>query len=214
MPKYRPVAIPAGPLTHKNWTLPEIGTNPYPDRDEGDDLDSFTVQHFGSYRELYESIQQSRVGQWGETVAAYEADPRRFGLAWRYLTHHPILYKFRMEEDELLEEILQERNLDHDYGITRIHYEVAEWCSQDWDCDNEECRHQKVDIHWMEFGKWGWPRDKDERDQDFELRLGGHGYHDPALDVYGDTYEECILQAAYLVWQKYGSDRRIADKEN
>jgi len=213
MPRHELVDIPAGPLTHKNWMLPELGTDPYPGRDEGDDLNGFTVQHFGSHRGLYEFCRKRRVEEWGETVQAYEANPRRFGAAWRYLDAHPILYKFRMKEDAELSDILQERNLEHEFGVDRIFHRVAEWCSEQWECDDDECGHRKVDIHYMELGKWEWPRDKDERDHDFEPRPGAHSYHDYELDVYGGNYEECILQAAYLVWKKYGSDRRIADKE-
>ena len=215
MPRYKPVDVPAGPLTHKNWMLPEIGTDPHPGHEGNDDLDTFIGRSFGSYRGLYEFTQRSRVEQWGKTVQAYEQFPRRFGAAWRYLDGHPILYKFRIDEEAQLSEILQERNLEHEFGVDRIFHRVAEWCSEKWECDDDECGHRKVDIHYMELGKWEWPRDKREGyDHDFEPRPGGHAFHDYELDVYGDTYEECILQAAYLVWKKYGSDRRIADKEN
>lgn len=211
--RYEPVPIPPGPLTHKNWVLPQIGTDPHPDHEGNDDLDTFVGRSFGSYRGLYEFTQHSRVEQWGKTVQAYEENPRQFGAAWRYLDAHPIFYKFRhVEDDTPLAQVLQERNLEHEYGVTRIFHRVAEWCSEQWECDDDACGHRKVDIHYMELGKWEWP--SDEKEYDYLPRPGGDSYHDYELDVYGGSYEECILQVAYLVWKKYGSDRRIADKEN
>jgi hypothetical protein len=43
---------------------------------------------------------------------------------------------------------------------------------------------------------------------------GPRGTHDYRLDVWGDTYESCVLQLAHLVWTHYGNDATLAHTAN
>lgn len=178
-------------LPHKPYTLPAIGTDPFRRHNPADDLDTFVAQFEREHGPLYELRQKHRTEEWAETVAAYEADPRRFARAWHYLNCHPIYYRFQSacggpDEDG------QERHLTDDAGLYELYFRVSEFCAER--CPASNCDHPTRDICWAETGP-------------------GQS-HDYRLDVYGATYEECILQLAHLVWVHYGNDRELAHTAN
>lgn len=211
--EYRPVLIPAA-LPHKDYTLPTVGTDDYPrdpDR-EPDDLDRLLARSGLDRGRLYVETQQGRTQEWAKIVGAYEANPHDFGNAWRWLNAHPLFYKFRFPApDAPTADVVQERNLEHENGVSRIWLAVARGCELDG-CDGDECAHPRTTVLCMECGQWSWPGDHDPHRP--EPRDGTYGYHDYKLDVYGDTYESCITQLACLIWTGYGNDRRTADEED
>lgn len=209
--KYRPVLVPAT-LPHRPYVLPAVGTDDYP-RDphrEPDDLDRFLRQSGLDRGTLYVETQEMRVEEWAQAVAAYEANPHDFGHAWRWLNTHPFFYKFRFPAPNApTADVIQERNLDHESGVSRIWLAVGTSCELDGCEGGEECGHPEQLVVMMECGQYSWPGDFEPGR--YEPRDGTYSYHDYELDVYGETYEECIMQLAYLVWHNYGNDRVIAD---
>lgn len=217
--------VPAGPLKHKRIVLPQtIGTADYPEPTDraGKAVARHNRRTLRSLHDdekrgpLYLNLQLMRCKSWAKIVFKYEKNPRDFYRAWRYLNEHPMFYKFRHVDDETpLTDILQERNLEREYGFTRIDFRVSRWCTFGHNCDKEksplDCKHPKIPIAWMEAGEWGWPADKDPEHL-YEPRHGLHAYHDYRLDVYGGTYESCVLQLAYRVWKLYGNDRRACQE--
>jgi hypothetical protein len=205
---WEPDPIPAS-LPHKPYTLPTIGTDPWPGREIQDDLDSFMADLKRDHGQLYVVMQGFRVEAWTETVAAYEADPRRFRLAWEYLDKHPIFYRFvHARDDEPLPDVIQERCLRRDFALYELYFRVSDWCAER--CENDECDHPTRDVCWIETGPWTWPAEKPDPD---EPRTG-NGVHDYRLDVYGDSYESCIVQLAHKVWTLYGNDRALDGTAN
>jgi hypothetical protein len=228
MPKlmnYTHYDVPAGPLKNKRIVVPPgIGTADYPDPVDARGRKIAKQNRRTLWRlwdedkrgPLYLSSQLSRTKQWAKVARKYEAAPQDFARAWRYLNEHPIFYKFRdFDEDMPLTQILQERNLEHTYGFSRIDFQVARWCKFGRNCDMREevrdCEHPRITVAWMEAGEWSWPADKDPA-HPYEPRPGRHAFHDYRLDVYGDTYESCVLQLAYRVWKLYGNDRRACQE--
>jgi hypothetical protein len=205
-------------LKHKRFYLPQdIGTADYPIQGKVDRKNRRTLRTLWDderHGPLYLRSQLMRYKRWVKTVRKYEADPRDFQRAWRYLNEHPIFYRFRewvITDEAPLTEILQERNLEHERGFDRIEFAVSRWCERGHNCEKRkeiaDCGHRKTTVAWMEAGEWTWPADKDP-EHPYEPRPGKHAYHDYRLDVYGTTYEACALQLAYRVWKLYGNDRR------
>lgn len=179
-----------GTLPHKPYTLPAIGTELQSGRKPA--ATGSPRANFERERgPLYEVIQKRRIDDWAQIVTDYEADPRRFARAWHYLNQHPIYYWFRRPGDEPAAGD-QERNLVGDAGLYEFYFQVSELCAER--CLANDCDHPTRGICWAESG----PR----------------GTHDYRLDVWGDTYESCILQLARLVWTHYGNDATLARTAN
>lgn len=210
MRNYRYVDVPERLPKHKRIVMPQIGADDYPDRPAGRFLSGFWDESRDG--PLYQRIHEHREEEWLETARAYEDSPRSFGAAWRYVAAHPAFYKFRKMDDETpLSQIIQERNLERaDAWWQRIDFHVGSWCVLGHSCrdDGDECQHERADVCWMEAGEWGWPMPKDPQDHPDQPQHGLHAYHDYRLDVYGESYESCTIQLAYLVWKHYGNDRR------
>lgn len=196
-------------LPHKPYTLPAIGTDPWPREQYPDDLDTFATEFEKRHGPTSVILHKHREEDWARLVAAYENDPRNFGHAWRYLDAHPIYYRFAHAPETRTEpeKIIQERHLrgHGEFGLYELYFKVSHWCAQR--CDDDDCEHPKRDICWIETGPWTWP----DRDPDYPA---GTGTHDHRLDVCGDTYESCIVQLAYLVWTLYGNDRSLDGTAN
>lgn len=207
--RYEPALVPAT-LPHKEYALPAIGTKAR-EPEPGcwpDDLDLFLIEQGLEGDKLHVQSQETRVAEWAQTVAAYEANPHNFAIAWKWINTHPIFYKFYFPaRDTPTADVIQERHLDEWGGVGRIWVAVGQACSEE-ECADDECAHPKRDAVMMECGQRSWPADVHDGP---EPREGTYSYHDPELDVYGETYEECIMQLAYLVWHNYGNDRVIAD---
>lgn len=199
-------------LPHKPYTLPAIGTDPYPGRENPDHQNSFAAKFERDHGLLYEVSQRDRVTNWAKTVAAYEDNPRRFALAWNYLNTHPIFYRFRYTAAEHTDysQVVQERYLRHDIGMYELIFGVSIWCSRG--CEEEDCTHPERDVCWAESGPWTWPGDPDAES---ELPAPGqYSGHDHRLDVYGNTFEECIIALAHNVWTLFGNDRELDHTAN
>jgi hypothetical protein len=195
-------------LPHKPYTLPAIGTRMSP-RDPNDDLITWAVEFEREHGPSTVILQNARTEEWAALVTAYEKDPRNFANAWRYLDAHPIYYRFRYAPDEATdsEQIIQERHLagHGGFGLYELYFKVSNWCAER--CADDDCGHPTRDICWIETGPWTWP----DGDKDHPAGCGTHDYR---LDVYGDTYESCILQLAHKVWTLYGNDRALDGTAN
>lgn len=192
-------------LPHKPHTLPTIGTAQNP-RTPGDDLDTWGARFEREHGPATVILQRHRAEAWAQLATAYETDPRAFAAAWRYLDAHPIFYRFRAAHDDTdPAQIIQERNLvGGEFGLYELYFKVTAWCARR--CEDDDCEHPTREICWLETGPYCWPGEHDDG-------CAGSS-HDYRLDVYGETYESCIVQLAYKVWTLYGNDRALAHTAN
>lgn len=207
---WAPDPIPAT-LPHKPYTLPTIGTDPRPRHatDPPDDLDTWGARFEREHGPASVILQNHRTQQWADLATAYETNPRSFPDAWRYLDAHPIFYRFHTSPDGTdgtePAQTIQERHLvGGEFGLYELYFKVTAWCAQR--CEDDDCEHPAREICWLETGPYCWPGEHDD------------GYagssHDYRLDVYGESYESCIVQLAHKVWTLYGNDRALAHTAN
>lgn len=157
---------------------------------------------FGNGRTLYRHGWQIAGEQWEGTAREYESSPDDFHSAWHYLDGHPIFWKFKDQDQDqdprppnnyaLLEKGESFARMSIDVFVTRT--------GEDGVRSHDDQLNTRTEV-WLEAGKW-------------DLLKGEHvhaHWHDIDLDTGAATYEKAVCKLAWLVWDKYGNDRRVAD---
>lgn len=113
-----------------------------------------------------------------------------FYLCWEYLRHHPMVQD--ADGSAHLRECL-------DIGVVVINPETGEW--------DRDVRKNVFQSVWLEFGPYLTP--ECDPDHDWQHSIGEKGWmirHDLLLDVWGNTFEECVVDLAHLVKAIYGDE--------
>lgn len=146
---------------------------------------------------LYARLQEYREDRWLKLVSAYEANPREFYNAYRWLNEHPVFYTFPYRMGQDLPQ--HERYLQDDRGM----YEGIEFTVVRVDPKTEAISEDQALNTEVRF----W----------YEICLGQFNspfrLHDTDLDNGAKTYEKAVVKAARAVHKRYGNDRKKLEEE-
>lgn len=161
---------------------------------------------------------QQRTG-WAEDARRYEDEPDDFFAAWHYVNNHPMFWHFQgyvaegqpkasdfvtdnwgfgsMAAGTQVRRSLPPTAPAADVDVARV--------DEDGHARNDESLSLHTEV-WLEAGHivmqpnpaMGWQNDH---------------YHDYELDCGAATYEEAVIKLARNIWEKYGNDREVADKQ-
>jgi len=138
-----------------------------------------------SWSKQWHSLQRRRVAAWKRTVDAYRQDPTNFHWSYWLINNHPVFYTF--DEDTVHERFL----CAGDGFRTGLRFEVSEVDMTPYGF--EVAAAVRTEIHVT-----GWP----------PFPRTGRMYE---LDGVSHGIDQATVQAARLVVERFGFDRRLLD---